>query len=90
MNANSVLTSKNDEAAWKIVSIYELVDPDNPEPYYMKAMIHARRSENKEAYAQINLAINKGFSEKLRMIEQPEFATMKESPEFFDLLQKIK
>jgi hypothetical protein len=90
MNANSVLTSKNEEAAVKIVTIYEIVDPGNPEPYYMQAILSARKSNTKEALQQLEQAIDKGFKDRLRMAEQPEFLTLKETPGFYDLLQKIK
>ena len=90
MNATSVLTSKNEAAAVKIISIYALMDPDNPEPFYMKAMLHARKSENGEAMKELKTAVEKGFTEKLRMTEQPEFDNLKSSAAFYDLLQKIK
>ena len=90
MNANSVLTSKNEEAAVKIVTIYEIVDPENPEPCYMQAILSARKSNTKEALQQLDQAIGKGFKDKLRMAEQPEFRSLKETPGFYDLLQKIK
>jgi hypothetical protein len=90
MNANSVLTSKNEDAAIKIVTIYQYADPGNPEPDYMRAILHARKSESNLALDLIEQSIQKGFSQKLRLTDQPEFSSLKDSPRFFNLLQKIK
>ncbi|MCX6278453.1 MAG: hypothetical protein NT004_10185 [Bacteroidetes bacterium] len=90
MNATSVLTSKNEEAAAKIIAIYEIADPENPEANYLHAILLARKPANGEALEQLGKAIEKGFSDKLRMTEQPEFASMKDKPQFYDLLQKMK
>ena len=90
MNATSVLTSQNAQAAATIVSIYELCDPGNPEPNYMRAILLAREENDKGTVAELSRAIDKGFSDGLRMSEQPEFAGLKESPSFFDLQKRIK
>ncbi|MEI6435905.1 MAG: hypothetical protein WCP32_13745 [Bacteroidota bacterium] len=90
MNATSVLTSKNEDAAAKIIDIYEIADPENPEANYLHAVLLARKPATGEALGQLGKAIEKGFSDKLRMTEQPEFASMKDIPQFYDLLQKMK
>lgn len=90
MNANSALTGKNEDAARKIVTIYRIADPDNPEPYYMEAILSARKSDQSKALNHLAVAIAKGFSDKIRMNDQPEFSALKESPRYFDLQKQMK
>lgn len=88
MNANAALTSPNPEATRKIITLYKLADPDNPEPYYMEAIYYARIGKTTEALGFLDVAIKKGFSEMGRMNDQAEFAALKNSAVFYDLLKK--
>ena len=90
MNANSAIAQQQDEAAMKIVSIYAMADPGNPEPWYMTAILMARKSDNQNAMEQIRTSISKGFSDKKRLSEQPEFNTLKSQPGWAGLINSIK
>jgi len=89
-NASQAIIQRNREAAKKVINIYELADPQNPEPNYMRAVILLQRYDTAAAVAQLEKAVNKGFSDKIRMIQQPEFVMLKNSQAWFNLLQKIK
>lgn len=67
-----IVAGKNDEAAY-FVTIYKKVDPTNSEAWYFSAILDSR-SKNAEA-AELDLleAVKKGFSDKSRLIQQPEF-----------------
>ncbi len=90
MNANAALAQQDQNAAIKIITIYEMADATNPEPNYMRAVLLARRSENDAAIAQLKIAVTKGFSDKKRLASQPEFTSMYNSPAWSDLLKTLK
>jgi hypothetical protein len=90
MNANSILESANAEVAARIITIYEYCDPSNPEPHYMRAILLARKPDNSGALMELERAVYKGFKDRLRMTEQPEFDSLKSLPGFYDLQQKMQ
>jgi len=90
MNANAALAKQNEDAAIKIIAIYEMADAPNAEPNYMRAILFARRTEYDHAIDQLKIAASKGFSDKQRLSVQPEFLAMQSSPAWIDLLKSIK
>jgi predicted esterase len=90
MNANAALSQQNGDVAARIISIYELADPGNPEANYMNAMVLARRLDTQPALTQLSIAAAKGFSDKERLMRQAEFGTLKNSPQWFDLMKTMK
>ena len=89
MNANAAMQKQDENAALKIVTIYEMADPENPEPNYMRAILLARRSENEAALAQLSIAVSKGFTDKKRLTGQQEFQSMNNPQGWNDLLKTI-
>jgi hypothetical protein len=90
MNANAAVSRQNETAAVKILAIYEMADTANPEPNYMRAILLARRNENKAAIEQLKIAVTKGFDDKKRFAGQPEFRSLSNSPEWLDLKKTLK
>jgi pimeloyl-ACP methyl ester carboxylesterase len=89
-NADAAIKQRNREVAKTVITVYEMADPQNPEPNYMRAVILLQRYDSTAAVKQLGIAISKGFSDKIRMMQQPEFQGLKNSPDYFDLLQKMK
>jgi len=89
MNAQSVLTRQPDDGAIRIIAIYEMADPTNPEPNYMRAILFARRSNLSGTVGQLRMAISKGFSDKKRLLAQSEFKGFATSPEWIDLIKLL-
>lgn len=89
-NLNAAMKQNQHEVAKKLVAIYTMVDPDNPEPYYVNAVIKSWEEDSAGCFTQLNTAILKGFSDKGRMMQQPEFEDYRNTPGFFDLIQKIR
>lgn len=90
MNATAALTAENPDMSEKIVSIYRAADPANPEPFYLSAILSARKKDNSGALEMLERSIQLGFKDKARMTSQEEFATLRESTRFYDLMQTIK
>ena len=89
MNANAAM-ARDENAAIKIIAIYEMADDTNPEPNYMRAILFARRSENEAVFAQLKIAVSKGFADRARLSGQPEFRALNSSPDWFDILKTCK
>jgi hypothetical protein len=89
-NVNAAMNQRNAEMAEKLVGIYQLADPKNPEPYYLKAVILMQRNDTVQAMKKLEEAVSKGFSDKNRLLGQPEFEGIKNETAFFDLMKKIK
>ncbi len=88
--ANAVLVHREYNEAGKAIAVYEVADPPNPEPNYMRAIVLAVRSENDSAIGQLQIAVSKGFTDKIRIIQQPEFQSLKSLPAWFDLIKSIQ
>lgn len=61
--------NKNDEKAFeKNISIYELVDPENADVYYLKAQYYFQKNNNNMVISNLNKALKMGFNdiEKLK------------------------
>jgi len=89
-NAHAEMKQNNTELSFKMMEIYELADPKNPEPNYLRSILFMQQSDTLSSMNQLQNAINKGFSDKGRVIQQNEFQSLKEYRPFFDLLQKMK
>ena len=53
--------------------------------YYM-AKTYAKAGQNERAMVCIRKALEEGFSERKKFLEEPEFATLRDTPEFKELL----
>ncbi|NOX86715.1 MAG: hypothetical protein GXO86_12255, partial [Chlorobi bacterium] len=77
MYATRALRDNITEHADKYLTIYEMVDPDNPEVYYLKAVRFARLKKDKEALTELQKAAAHGFHEYSRMTQDKNFAGLK-------------
>lgn len=71
--SNRALNSGDNETASHYINLYKIIDPDNAEAYYFSALVAARNKNTEAAKAELELAVKKGFTDKQRFINQPEF-----------------
>jgi len=90
MGSNRALAGNDTTDANYALQIYAWSDPENTEVYYLTAVLNARKGNPAAVLAALKTAIDKGFTEKKRMQQQPEFQPLQSNREFFDLLQKMK
>lgn len=89
-NAHAALKQRNPDLTLKVIEIYEMADPKNPEPNYLRSILFMQGNDTSASMNQLQKAINKGFSDKNRLTQEREFQGLKEYRPYFDLLQKIK
>jgi len=87
---NQLMSQHEMAGAEKAVVIYEMADPPNTEPNYMRAILLADREDAPGAMAQLKVAVSKGFTDKQRMMQQPEFRQLQSLPAWFDLIKSMR
>ncbi len=90
MYATQALRNNDTVEADKYLTIYEMVDPENPEVYYLKAVRFAKLKKNNEALDELQKAAAHGFHEYIRMANDKNFAGLKEDAAFQEILGKIR
>jgi predicted esterase len=89
MYARNALRSGQLEAAGKFLVIYEKVDPDNSEVYYLKAVRLAKMGKNQKAIIELQKAVDKGFEDLNRISNDQNFSAIRDEKGFQDVLDLI-
>lgn len=73
MYADNSLKNNKLAEAQKYLYIYEKVDPENTEVYYLKAIYYALQNNNSLALNALEMAVSKGFNDFERIAKDPHF-----------------
>lgn len=71
--SNQLVGNHRDVGAEYYVNLYKLVDPTNSEAWYFSAILHARVNNMPAVEADLLKAVEYGFSDRIRLHQQPEF-----------------
>jgi hypothetical protein len=75
--ATQSLQQGSPEEAQRFVELYNLIDPENPEPSYLQAVLFARQAKVVQVKSSLKTAFRLGFADKNRFQNQPEFRGLK-------------
>ena len=89
MYANNALKTNDLEAAMHFIAIYGILEPENPEPFIMKAIIDLRGNKVEAAVASLMNAIHLGFKDEARL-NSPDFAPLQNTPYQLQLLDEMR
>ncbi|MEI7491097.1 MAG: hypothetical protein WCK92_06860 [Bacteroidota bacterium] len=89
-NANALVKQNNFEQTAIVVAVYSLVEPENPEPWYVLAVLSGKKNDTVKTLDYLKKACDKGFNNKARVQAQPAFDIIRTSTLYFDLLNKMK
>jgi len=89
-STKNALKKKQRGAADKFLMIYEMVDPDNPEVYYLKASYFMMLKNAADAVAQLQKAADKGFKEPERLMNSNIFKALSNRAEFQKIVDKME
>jgi len=64
--------------------------PESAQIHYMLARVYALNQANKNALAELRTAIEKGFSDRGELENNPDFVALRQTPEFAKLLRQIE
>jgi hypothetical protein len=91
MSANGAIKFQDASGSDHFLSIYELVDPTNPEHAYLRAMLNARANQDEQAITFLRKAVKLGFSDLKRLMSDKDLMRLSgKYPDFKDLLEKVK
>ena len=76
--------------AARVIPVYELAEPNNPEPNFIASILAVRNNDPDLALKELKIAIKKGFNDRPRVMRQKEYDKMRENLEFFDLVQQMQ
>lgn len=83
--AGQALKQNNFPAADHFISIYKMVDPQNEEWAYMRAMYEMKQQQPDNALAAMKDAVKLGFTDKMRFMQEPAFQSVWSDKRFMDL-----
>lgn len=90
MQTAGALKQNNLPVAEFFGKIYLLVDPTNNEAHYLMSEVFAKNGNNVEAIRSLNLAIENGFTDIIRLRSDEVFRGIKHTKEFEDVVKGIK
>jgi len=75
INNQLIATNRNSDAQY-FVGLYKMADATNSEAWYFSAILNARNNNGKATKADLLKAVENGFTDKNRLIQQPEFKNL--------------
>jgi hypothetical protein len=80
--SNQLIKNNDNGNARYFVELYKKADPANTEAWYFSAILHSREGQPRAAENDLLKAAGYGFSDRNRMIHQPEFQHRSEPIDF--------
>jgi len=73
---NRMINSNDNREARYFVELYKMADPGNSEAWYFSAVLHARDRDTSAAESDLDKAVENGFRDEGRLVQQPEFKSI--------------
>lgn len=89
MASNSTISQNQLEQAIGYLQLYEQVDPKNTEVYYLQARVAAKNRDAQSSIALLSKAVEMGFTDKLRIQNEFDFAFLQNESTLQEVLTKI-
>ena len=78
------------KGAEHFLTIYKLVDPENPEHAYLSALVYMKQNKSDDALASLKESVKLGFNDYNRLMAEKDFVSLKDNAGFKEIVQKIK
>ncbi|MCX6257791.1 MAG: hypothetical protein NTW49_07860 [Bacteroidia bacterium] len=89
MNASGALNKNDFAATLHYLQLYESVDENNPDLYYLYACYFAKQNKPDEAIQSFEKSVNLGFSDRQKASADPSLQAIQNSDAFGKLLDRI-
>lgn len=89
LQTTQFMQQRNTAAAMYFSRLYLLVDPKNPEAYYLAAALNAYQGERSEALRYLSNAVDNGFENKTRLEKDSAFIHIRTSEGFQKIIQRV-
>ncbi len=87
--SNNLINNNQNEAAQYFVTLYKMDDPTNSEAWYFSAILNARNNNAKATEDDLLKAVDNGFNDENRMMQQPEFEKLSTQINFAAIKSKM-
>lgn len=77
------------EATDHYLSVYEMVDPDNVDAFYFRAIFYARQNKNQEALEMLKKSAELGLGDVEKMRSEPAFSSIRNAEGFEEIVAKV-
>jgi hypothetical protein len=88
--SSSAIQQNQFDVAAKMLTIYKLADPKNPDQPFLQACLYAKENQNEKAFAALNEAIKLGLKDRNKIVNEPALQPLQSSEEFRKIISKIK
>ena len=89
LQTEAALNQGNLALAKKFLTIFQLVDADNPDQYFLSAVWHAKMKDDKNALTDLSKAVKMGFDDFDRLRTEPSLSSIRAKLEYQDILNSI-
>ena len=89
MNASHFISQKQYEEAGQYLKIYGMVDPENPDVYYLSAQLNALQSKNNEALKELQMAAENKYTDLNNLESDAAFKLIRASADYEKIRQKV-
>jgi dienelactone hydrolase len=90
LGATSALNNKQPEAAAYFLEIYSLVDPENPDYFYLSAYFYALQGNTEKSLLFLKRAVKYGYKDKNKLLSDATFSTIRQQKDFEEIINSIK
>ena len=89
MYANSAIQQNRPEAAKKYLTIYEKVDSENPDVYFLRAEYSMLTGNDKEALTMLEKSAQLGYADREKLLTDRFFTNLKRKAPFKNIIEKV-
>ena len=90
MSVNSTLGSKQPEATAFFLTIYGMVDPKNPDYFYLSAYFLAQQGDAEKSLFFLRNAVKYGYNDKNMLLSNSTFDILRKNKAFNEIINSIK
>ncbi len=88
--SNNLINNNQNDAAQYFIKLYKMADASNSEAWYFSAILNARNKNSKATEDDLLKAVENGFNDINRMMQQPEFQKLLTQINFAEIEGKMK
>jgi len=90
MNATGALSNKQMQAAAFFLALYGMVDPKNPDFFYLSAYFFAQDGKTDQSLMFLKNAVKNGYKDKKKLLTDSTFINLRQNKAFMDIVNSIK
>ncbi len=88
--SNHAIQQNNFPLAQKMLAIYKLADPKNPDQPFLQACLYAKQEEKSLAIQSLNTAVSLGLDDSNKILNEPTLKSLRFESGFKEVIKKTK